>query len=187
MAAIHLVSRSAAAPKEPPTLHAPPRAAPKKPKRKVDTRGRAKIRVNAQTLAVIDNPASVTEWDDEELKRGQRRDKNGSFTGRPPSVLPREIHIEIQRRHIEKAASYFVEHAQEMATVLFNIAKNPEQDAKARVAAAKIMLDRALGAPTTTTKMDVSVHEPKYLAALRDGIVSGDDEDDDIVDAELVD
>jgi hypothetical protein len=35
--------------------------------------------------------------DDEELARGQLKDKNGTFQGRPPSLVPREFHLACQR------------------------------------------------------------------------------------------
>lgn len=35
--------------------------------------------------------------DEAELARGQLKDKNGSFQGRPPSMVPREFHLACQR------------------------------------------------------------------------------------------
>lgn len=181
---LHHTKRKTPSDKPPPKSGRTTQGSGKKPVRKV--------RVSGSSLAVLDHPETVAEWDDEELARGQRRDKNGSFTGRAPKVLPREVYLELQRRYIEKAAKYFLEHAEEMAGVLYGIAMNADTDPRARVQAATQMLDRALGKPSNNTKLDVTVHEPKFIQALEGAIVSiepgspDDGGDDDIIDAEIV-
>ncbi len=47
----------------------------------------------------------VSTWDDEELFRGRRRAVDGSFRGREPRVLPREVHLELQRRMLMDGAT----------------------------------------------------------------------------------
>lgn len=130
------------------------------------------IRVAGRSLEALEHPELIAEWDDEELARGYRRAPDGTFRGRPPNIIPRECHIELQRRYRDKAASFFAEHAEEMAEVLWKIAMNPEQDGRARVAAANSMLDRAIGKPDSKQTVDVTVHEPKFVAALQGAIVS---------------
>lgn len=134
-----------------------------------------KVQLTGRTVEALDHPESIAEWDDEELARGYRRDRNGRFTGAPPKIIPREVYMELQRRHVDAAARYLAEHAKEMAEVLVEIATFSKDD-KARVAAAKYLLDRVMGTPSGTQKIEGTLALPKFLGAIEAGIVNLDDE-----------
>ena len=47
-----------------------------------------KIAIGKTNMAILNGTEDVRLWSDEELLRGQRRAKNGRWTGRPPTVVP---------------------------------------------------------------------------------------------------
>lgn len=61
------------------------------------------IRVGESTVAILNGEEDVSLWSDEELTRGQRKDKNGTWVGRPPTVVPKALHDELVRRKMSKA------------------------------------------------------------------------------------
>ena len=65
--------------------------------------GRALMTVSAKTAAILNGDEDLSAWDDEELLRGQRKDRGGYFRGRPPKVVPQEVHAERVRRTMSKA------------------------------------------------------------------------------------
>jgi hypothetical protein len=137
----------------------------------------------------MDDPASIEEWDDEELNRGRRRDVNGKFTGRDPKVIPTHVYHEVVRRSIRRAQLTLHEGGTNAATVkaiqtLVAIMESPSADDKARVAAAKIVLDRGLG--KEATNVEVTVKPPAFLGIIQAGLVALPAGDSDIIDAEVV-
>lgn len=153
--------------------------------------GRGIVRIAERTADLLDDPASVEEWDDEELARGRRRDKNGRFTGRDPVVVPTHVYHEVVRRSIRRAQLTLHDGGTEAATVkaiqtLVAIMSSEAADEKARVAAAKIIIDRGLG--KESTNVEVTVRPPAFLGVIQAGLValpSGSD-DSDIIDAEVI-
>src|SRR4051794_8597810 len=67
-----------------------------KPQRKL-------ISVGKTSAAILNGDEDLSLWDDEELRRGYRRDKNGIWSGRKPKVVPRAIHDELVRRTLDEA------------------------------------------------------------------------------------
>jgi hypothetical protein len=60
--------------------------------------GRALMTVSRHTADILEGIEDLTAWDNEELLRGQRRDRRGNFTGVPPKVVPQAVHAERVRR-----------------------------------------------------------------------------------------
>lgn len=152
------------------------------PMRRKPSTGEVIIKASARVGDLMDDPESIKDWDDEELEHGYRRDKNGRFTGRPPRVVPHVCYQELQRRFREKAHRELAKNAKTAVDALLEIVKSNMADDKARVAAAKIILDRSLGKEPQT--LDIEVKTPPWLKALQGGIVAlgpgkdGSDEDD---------
>lgn len=67
-------------------------------------RHRASISLGRTNAAILHGDEDLTLWSEEELIRGPRRDKNGSWSGRPPKVVPKAVHDELVRRPTAKAA-----------------------------------------------------------------------------------
>lgn len=169
----------------------------KKPQRKqpplkgtpVRRKHNALLAIPHRTADILTDPASIKTWDDEELERGYRRASNGKFVGGPPLVVPRIVHDEMIRRKMLRAQDALRGGLSEAIETLREIMTDKEADPKARVSAAKIVIDRNLG----NMPISVELEEPKWAKALTGGIVAvtvaGDDdiiEEDDTVDAELV-
>lgn len=140
------------------------------------------LTVSPTTADVLDGFDDLSEWDDEELRRGQRRDRNGRFHGRPPKVVPAALHQEQTRRVLGRAGQMFVENTENAVAVLIDIANDLAAPYEARLKAASIIIERVMG--KNPTPVDVTVSEPKFLNALRCAIVSLDDPDGEIIDVE---
>lgn len=63
----------------------------------------SKITLGKTNQAILNGTEDVRLWSDEELLRGQRKAKNGRWTGRPPKVVPLKIHEELTRRRLSEA------------------------------------------------------------------------------------
>lgn len=147
----------------------------------------AVVKVRSQgAIELLEHPERVIDWDDEELDRGQRKDKNGRFTGRPPDMIPAVIHEERKRRQLDVLAREVVKAGLPALEALVSIYKNPKNDERARVAAAKVVLEHARGTPSSHSTVDHRVSaEPKFLKALEGAVISTDD-DEDIIEAEII-
>lgn len=59
---------------------------------------RAVIKLGVGQTEILLGEDDPADWDDEELRYGRRRGKNGKFTGRPPKVIPRVVYLELVDR-----------------------------------------------------------------------------------------
>ncbi len=129
----------------------------------------AKIRVGGATARILAGDEDVRAWDDEELLRGHRRDKNGTWVGRPPKVVPKMVHDELVRRKLRKAYELLADSVEAAVRVLVEIATDPQAEPAVRVKAATTILDKAL--PPKPVDVHLT-HEPKWQLALEGGIRS---------------
>lgn len=81
----------------------------------------------------------------EELARGQLKDKNGGFSGRPPSIVPREFHLacfrELKRRFDEEFQGGVLAIAKEYVT----LAQDTSIPAKDRAKMMQYAMERVFG------------------------------------------
>jgi hypothetical protein len=135
--------------------------------------GRGTIRISANVSDVIDDPESVADWDDEELRRGRRRDRNGKFTGRDPVVIPTAVYREMVRRATRGAEKKMAENLEAAVDTLVAIASSQSDSTedKDRINAAKIILDRVMG--REPIKLDHSGAPPLFLGIIQAGLVVG--------------
>lgn len=149
--------------------------------------GRGIATVSRTTADVLDGLDDLSEWDDEEIRRGQRRNRNGGFSGRPPKLVPQAIHAERHRRTLTRAHQLFTQNTERAVQVLIDIASDESAPHSDRVKAASLILDRVMGrAPQA---IEVEMRRPKFLDVIDRAIriVSTDsDPEDDIIDAEVV-
>jgi hypothetical protein len=131
----------------------------------------------------------LSSWDDEEIQRGQRRSKNGSFVGRPPKVIPQAVHEEWVRRTMRKAYTLLKESTYDAAKLLRQIVNDEEAPYGFRLRAAELIFERVLGKATEKVELSIS-DEPPWVRALQGAITGGIDRsglhDEDIIDAEVV-
>lgn len=143
---------------------------------------RALVRLGVANTRILTGVEDLSDWDDDELKQGQKKNRNGSFGGKRPTVVPKKLHDELVRRTLSKVEETFREGAQAAAEAMVDLVKGKDTDDRARVAAAKLIFDRVLG--KEPNKVDVQVHVGKFEEAFQAMLVP--DEDDDIIDAEVV-
>jgi hypothetical protein len=106
---------------------------------------RAAPRQKSRYELLVEGELTVADLDDEEIRRGQTRNKDGGFSGRPPKAFPRALHdalrLEFQRRMNQK-----FQVAVDVAYItLLEVANNPRASADARVKAATALMERGLG------------------------------------------
>lgn len=146
------------------------------------TDSRALIRMGKANTKILTGQEDLTLWDDEELLRGQRKDKNGRFQGRPPKVVPLALHREITRRQMEKAAILMRDNVAEAVQCLIDIIKGQDAEDKDRIKAAGMIIDRVMG--TAPVKVEVEAVKSKF-EEFGDSVVVWAD-DDSIIDVREV-
>src|SRR4051812_12436616 len=104
--------------------------------------GRAIVRVGASNAGLLAGDDNIREWDDEELLRGQRRDRNGRFTGAPPKVVPKAVHDELVRRTMGKAGDLLRVNLLAATEVLISIAADETVEPSVRLKAVGMIQDR---------------------------------------------
>jgi hypothetical protein len=148
---------------------------------------RAIVRMGTLNTRILTGQENLDDWDDEELKHGQRKDKNGRFQGSSPVIVPKQLHNELVRRTLSKIEELMRESAYEAAQALVEImqgAYTEDKDdpkAKDRIKAAEIILNRVLG--KEPIRLEVQAIKSKYEEAFEAMIVP-DDEYDDAIDVD---
>lgn len=146
------------------------------------THERKYLRVGGKSMEPFLDPDVIKTWSDEELLRGQRKDRNGRFTGRPPKVIPDTLHREYIRRQMRGALQLMSQNLEKACEVLVSIIDDPKADNKDKIRAAQLIIERVMG--KSVEQIDVKIEaKPAFLQAIQDGIVPGDDE---IIDAEVI-
>lgn len=150
-----------------------------------------KVRVGERNAALLaqGDYADVSDWDDEELERGRRRDKNGGFAGRPPKVVPRAVFVEYVQRKTRRAELAMAQNMEELVAELTKVATDPDEEPELRVKVATWTLEHFIGkAPTNVSvRADVRHQVAPWERVLQNAIVTTGTEHDDVIDVEVVD
>lgn len=129
----------------------------------------------------------VEDLDDEELARGQFRDRAGEFSGKPPKQIPREMHDQFVTELFQRADVRLKEGLVACVDTMVEVATSPVYEAKDRLKAAQWVFERVRGkAP------EVVVHtQDKPWEHVLQGISGGSREESraarGVVDAEWAD
>lgn len=152
-----------------------------------DKEGRAYIRVGSKVAALIAGESDLSEWDEEEIARGQQRSSDGHFK-RPPTVVPREVYQEFARRQYEQGFAHLTGHLGEMMATVVQFANDPELDESVRLKAIDMALNRLLGKPREKVDLAMNAKVEHAPAEPLQYVVNEDElwPDDDVVDAEIV-
>lgn len=132
---------------------------------------RRQVRMGITNTRIMSGHDDLGLWDDEELMRGQRRDKHGSWGGRPPKVVPKAIHDELVRRKMSSAHELLRDNVVSAVEVLIEIAHDNSAEPGVRLKAASLILDRVLG--KASERVQISV-EPAWAVALRGAVIDVD-------------
>ena len=157
--------------------------------------GRGGVKVSPTTVGILDGSIDLSVWDDEELLRGQRRAKNGSFCGKAPRVVPMEIHHELNKRRMSRAGEVLRESLVGAVELWRSVLEDTSAPLGFRMRASELIVERVMGKAKETVDLSVSVEqEPPWAAAIRDmyqaqGTLAVGPQtrlDEEILDAEIV-
>lgn len=142
---------------------------------------RASVRVGKSSTKILTGAEDLSEWDDEELIRGMRRDRNGGWRGKKPLVVPKAIHDELVKRTLSRAQHELAGSLEKAVEVLVALVVNENVEPRDRLRAISMVMDRVMG--KEPIKMESSGDAP-WLVALQGAIVNVEDaapeqEDDD--------
>lgn len=120
--------------------------------------------------AVATHVLDLDEWDNEELARGYRRNRNGRW-GAPPKMIPREIQQEAFRRLVKRGEQRFREEYMKIIEGLVSLAHEATSE-KVRLDAQKELLDRLVGKVPEHLKI---APEAPWQDMLADSIIAFDE------------
>ena len=130
---------------------------------------RNKVRVGKTNSAILSGQADLSSWTEEELLRGQKRSKTGTWTGRPPLVVPTKLHDELVRRKMSVAHDLLRDNLVAATNVLIELATDEAVESGVRLKAASIIMDRVLG--KAPDRVSIETTKP-WEIALAAGVVS---------------
>ncbi len=128
-----------------------------------------RVRVGKTNQAILSGQTDLTTWTEEELLRGQRRNKNGGWNGRAPAVVPMAVHDELVRRKMSQAHELLRDNLVAATEVLIELATDEDVESATRLKAATTILDRVLGKAPETVNLELN---KPWQIALNAGIVS---------------
>lgn len=170
--------------------------------KQIRQRARRKMKLGNDELAQLYDGRPIEEWDAEELARGRPRAKDGTFKGRTPGFIDRNVHEQIVKRFEDVIKNDMNVHAVGALTVLGQILNDNEVDEKGKLRtpagtkldAAKFLIEHVIGKPKQRQEVDISVKLQSILGSsmvnpngdggfeLTQGFVEADaweDDDDD--------
>lgn len=130
---------------------------------------RALVRCGRGTTDVLVGKDDLSDWDEEELRRGRRRDVNGGWRGKDPVIVPKAVHDELVKRTLAKANKLLTENLEAAVTVLAEVLNDKKVDPKDRLKAVEMIMNRAMGREPQKIEFK---GESKWEAAIAHSIVS---------------
>lgn len=123
----------------------------------------SRLDVGKKTIELLKNP-DYSEWDDEELIRGQQKDKRGRFNGRLPKVIPIGLLQELNKRNASHATKKLLELVLPAVEYLGQVVKGEVEPDPDRIRVCETLLNRVLGKQAERVVVMES-EENKYEAA----------------------
>jgi len=144
---------------------------------------RALVRIGAANTRVLTGQEDLSQWSEEELLRGQKKDRNGKYQGKPPLVVPKALHDELVKRKMSRAFELLRDNLVSAVEVLIELAQDEEVESGTRLKAATTIIERVMGKTPEKITLDMG-EQPPWLGALMGAIVSVKNENVVDVDAE---
>lgn len=129
---------------------------------------RARIYLGKTNTNILVGKNDVSDWTEEELEMGRRQSKNGTFSGRPPVVVPKAVHDELVKRTLNNAQEHMRQNLEGVVEVLVNIASGPGIEPKDRLKAISMIMDRVMGKVPDTVNLKP---DAPWVQAITNGIV----------------
>jgi hypothetical protein len=138
----------------------------------------------SEIIQAVDNKEYT--WDEfvgsltpEELARGQLMDKNGGFTGRPPSYVPRAFHDACVRELLSRGRVLYKENYVKAIQAMTDIANSSTAKEADRIKAATFVIERLEG--KVPERLEIAAADP--WQSVISGIIA-EVEDDQIAHAQ---
>lgn len=155
------------------------------PAKKALTKKEMELRLMSDRMKdLVEGRISIDDLDDEEVLRGELRDKNGNFTGQKSALVPRQFHDAVRRRIIQDTDMLLRKDYQAVVANLVRIATDPRVAAREQLAAAQYVMERVIG--KIPEKMEIKTETTIFQQQLETGGFLVDLDDDSIIDAEEV-
>lgn len=128
-------------------------------------------RIPDRYQAFLDGEITIDDLDEEEIMRGQLRNKEGTFAGRPPHMIPRTLATALvarQKEIIQTEMAALVLPAMRTLVEVMNKA-HPQPGDNAKVQAAKLVLERNLGKVPETVQLtaEIKTWEQKFETRIK--------------------
>jgi len=112
----------------------------------------------------LNGEMDVEDLDHDELIRGQLRDKNGSFVGKPPLLIPRSFHQAVVRELVHRGEGRLKEHLDTAIDTMVEVAQNPRANPQARIMAAQYLWERVAGKIPDKHVVEASIRKWESVA-----------------------
>lgn len=119
-----------------------------------------------EELAIAEGILELDEWDNEELIRGFRRNRDGKF-GKPPKYIPRELQQEMFRRIVQRGEGVMRKAYMDSIEALIRLASEATSE-KVQLEAIKELMSRVVG---KVPDVIISAQAKPYEDILADSIV----------------
>lgn len=103
------------------------------------------VRLGKTSTRILIGVDDLSEWDNEEIRRGRRRDKNGGWQGRDPVVVPMALHQEAIKRTFDEAQELMREGLVPAIKYLTGLVESDDAEDRDRIKAVSMIMDRVLG------------------------------------------
>jgi hypothetical protein len=127
------------------------------------------VRLGVLNTRILNGMEDITEWSDEEIIRGQKRDKEGGWKGRAPSVIPKALHDEAVKRMLGNASNMLTTALIPAVQLLSAIIEDEAAEDKDKLKAAQMILDRVLGKPVE--RVEVKEQDSPWQDAIVEAVV----------------
>lgn len=145
-----------------------------------------RVRVGPSTKAIMEGEVDVSQFDDEELRRGRQRDRNGQFRGKPSTVVPRAVYEELRRRTVTEFYEMVRQELMPSMEVVVAMAKGEIPADPTRLKAAENIVNRFVGKVPETVNLNAIEKKP-WEDAIEAGITYDVQRDEDVIDAKADD
>lgn len=129
---------------------------------------RARIYLGKTNTNILTGQVDLSGWTEEELEMGRRQSKAGTYSGRPPVVVPKAIHDELVKRTLNNAQEHMRANLEGVVQVLTAIAMAEGVEPKDRLKAIGMVMDRVMGKVPDTVNLRPDM---PWVQAITDGIV----------------
>ena len=116
-----------------------------------------RIQIGRRNAAILAGKIDLSDWDDEELQRGQKRSRRGTWEGRPPKVVPKQLHDELVRRKLNQANAMMRDHLVEAVQMFYDLMTAKDTEDAIRFKCAMAIKDHVMGKAPERIQVQVEV------------------------------